>query len=342
MLRFERTKKEKVFYTRACGIGMKSYPAFAVFTVFLFVLVSLVGTTVPLAVSSAAAPNTSSATCPGSSGPCPMGVADFGLNGGSTYSYTAVTFKSTVTFTALNIGAATKGALKNSISIQLNAVADNMFRNGKAGFYWTQDVPFVTQESGGKYLVYALDNIWDFNNGASMSGVTGNLKHDCSSSGIGTKQWFCFSKNQYTETLPFTVTMEMLVGIVNGHSAVEFEFGATGHPMVAFDEITFPGSAPSFPFYLVEYAHVPLATVLLTDAETVICGPGGGSTVHLLSISASFTEQYKATGGAAFKSVPHAYSEGRDTAETSSGVHMSASGTTGKASSGTDNSVQLW
>jgi hypothetical protein len=344
----ERAVPASLFYPFPKRFGaMKSNFPLALFSVSLFLLVSVFGVAAPVVAANAASPNSSYAACPGSSGPCPMGITDFGRTAsGATYSYTAVTFKSSVTFTSLNIGAVTlKGKTVGSgeMSIQLNTVAEHMYRNGVAGFYWTQDVPFVQQEAGGKYLVFALDNIWDFNNGASMKGVSGNLNHDCVKSGVGSPgQWFCQSKTSFTVSLPFTVNMEMLVGKVNGHSAVEFEFGVSGHSLVAFDEVTFPGTAPQFPLYLVGFFHVPLANILLTDAETVLCGPGGGTSVHLNSISASFNEQYQALSGSTFKTIPHAWSEGRDTAETSSGVHMGASGTTGLASSGSDNSVPLW
>lgn len=326
--------------------AVKLFSGLVLVAVVLTLLALLGAATVPAAVNSKAAlPNFGPATCPGSSGPCPMGVADFGVtSGGAEYSYTAVAFKSSVTFTTLHIGKSTVSTKFPEMSIQLNVVADNMYFSGAAGFYWTQDVPFVTQEGTDKFVVTAVDNIWNFETGASMKGVTGNLESDCSTFGIGKPggQYYCESKQAFTVSLPFTVTMEMLVGIYNGHSAAEFEFGVSGHAMVAYDLVTFPGSAPKFPFYLVEYASAPLSSVLLLDAETVLCGPGGGSSVKILAISATIAEQYEASAKAVFTSVPHAWSEGRDTAETSSGVHMSHSGKTGVAKSGTDNSVELW
>jgi Thermopsin len=308
-------------------------------------LIPMGAVAIPSAVGSVAPSlNFGPASCPGSSGPCPMGVADYGITpSDGKYSYTAVTFKSTVTFTKLDIGKSTVSTKYPEMSIQLNAVADNMYFKGHAGFYWTQDVPFVIQEGSNKFVVTAVDNIWNFETGASMKGVSGNHEGDCATSGVGSPgQYYCEAKNAYTVSLPFTVTMEMLVGISSGHSAVEFEFGVTGHAVVAYDLVTFPGSAPQYPFYLVEYASPPYSSVLLLDAETVLCGPGGGSSVKILAIAATFQEEYKASGGAKFTSIPHAWSEGHDTAETSSGVHMSHSGKTGVAKSGTDNSIALW
>lgn len=327
------------------GGPVKLFTALVQTLVVLALLLPLGAATLPTALNSlAATPNFSPAACPGSSGPCPMGVADFGVtSGGTKYSYTAVTFKSSVTFTKLDIGKSTVSTKFPEMSIQLNAVADNMYFKGSPGFYWTQDVPFVIQEASNKFVVTAVDNIWNFQTGASMKGVKGNLEGGCASSGIGSPgQYYCESKTSFTVSLPFTVTMEMLVGISSGHSAVEFEYEVSGHAMVAYDLVTFPGSAPKFPYYLVEDASAPLSNILLLDAETVLCGPGGGSSVKILAIAATFEEEYKATSSASFTSVPHAWSEGRDTAETSSGVHMSHSGKTGVAKTGTDNSVELW
>lgn len=332
------------------------------FAVGLFVLFSLVGAAYPVAIKSSAAvtsssfvPSSSSATCPSGAHPnCPMGVVDYGETPkGALYSYTAVSFLSSVTFTKLSIGASSIKGVSGEMSVQQNVIAENMFENGVAGYYWTQDVPFVTQQSGGKFAVSAVDNIWNFNSAsAKMGTVHGNLFGDCASSGIGSPggQWFCESKESYTTTLPFTVQMEMLVGEISsgtfkGSSAVEFCFtvlhGSTKVGSVCYDEVAFNGKASSFPLYIVDGA-ASAPNGLFLDAETVFCGPGGGSTVKITSIAASITEKYQATSGASFKTVPHAYSEGSDTAETVSNVHMGHSGTTGKASSGADNGAFLW
>ncbi len=73
-------------------------------------------------------------TC-SSSRTCPIGVADYGVNGGSTYSYKAKTFTSWANFTTLSIGASTihcAGKSSGCMTIQQNLVDYNVFEKGSA------------------------------------------------------------------------------------------------------------------------------------------------------------------------------------------------------------------
>ena len=82
---------------------------------------------------------------------------------------------------------------------------------------------------------------------------------------------------------------------------------------------------------------------LNNDAETVLCGPGGGSSVKITAIAASFTEGYIPSGSAVLTQVTHAWSAGSDTAETVSNVKMSSTVVEiGTAAAGADNNKQLW
>jgi hypothetical protein len=287
-----------------------------------------------------------------------MGVVDAGLtptNG--KYSYTAETFRSTVSVTKLNIGASSLKGVKGQMTIQLNAISYDMYSSGSPNTFWTQDVVSVKQEAGGKYAIQGVDNIWNFNAGGGSvpSSIAGNLNNDCASGmfGIGSPggQWFCFSKQVFVTTLPFTITLEMGVGVLTsgphaGSSGVIFAFGvkhgSTVLGSVSFDEVAFAGPAGATPFYLVQDSNAPIGAPIVNDAETVFCGPGGGSSVAILAIAAHITEDYQAKFGGKFVSVPHAFSEGRDTAETASGVAMTALGKTGDATHGTDSFVSLW
>ena len=282
-----------------------------------------------------------------------MGVVDAGLTPTNVkYSYTAETFRSTITVTKLNIGASTLKGVKGQMTIQLNAISYDMYSGGSPNTFWTQDVVSVIQEAGGKYAIQGVDNIWNFNAGGGSvpSSIAGNLLNDCKTSGHPT-QWFCFSKQIFVTTLPFTITLEMGVGVLQsgphaGSSGVDFAFGvkhgSTVLGSVTYDQVAFAGPAGATPFYLVQDSLAPIGAPIVNDAETVFCGPGGGSSVAITAIAAHITEDYAATFGGKFVSVPHAFSEGRDTAETVSGVAMTALGKTGDASHGTDSFVSLW
>ena len=58
-----------------------------------------------------------------------------------------------------------------------------------------------------------------------------------------------------------------------------------------YDEVAFSGKSATKPYFFVSGTGTnPYG--LNNDAETVLCGPGEGSTVKITSIAASFTEAY--------------------------------------------------
>ncbi len=281
--------------------------------------------------------------------PCPMGVVDYGVNGNSHYSYTSIEFKSWANFTTLNIGLATKGLPNHHMTVQQNTVDYKVYENGIPGEYWTQDVPTIAQSSG-SFKIGAEDNIWNFSSPSARMGGTifGNLNSDCSLHGGQPTFYFCVAKQSFTTTLPFEIQMVVLTGKVTsgphaGNSAVEFEFAVYHSGSLlgshAYDLVAFNGKAAAFPKFLVG-GNNPLG--LNNDYETVLCGPGGGSSVHIISISAKISEFYAPTKFGSYKVIPHAWSAGSDTAETVSGVHVTGSGQTGVASGGADNNNQIF
>jgi hypothetical protein len=286
--------------------------------------------------------------------PCPMGPTDYGINGKNTYTYTASAFESWANFTKLNIGNCNESKCNHQMTIQQNTVGYNVFEQGKKGGdngeYWIQDVPYITQ-SGGSYKIQLLDNIWNFSSSTSQLGGTlfGNLLGDCKQGGGQPTFYYCLGKGSITTTLPFE--LEMLVttsvltsGIHSGSSYVTFEIqvfhsgalvgGAT------FDEVAFNGKATTNPAFKVGGMN-PLG--LYNDAEVVLCGPGGGSSVNVVQVKAKMYTFYLPVGSTTWTLIPHAWSAGTDTAETVSGVHLAAgSGMVGVAASGVPNNNQLW
>ena len=315
-------------------------------------------------------PNIGFYTC-SSTSPCPMGVADYGNNAGSTYSYKASEFVSWANFTTLSIGTSPIGCIGSQsqcMTIQQNLVGYNVMEKAiKAGAspstspdkkatisgeYWPQDVPFVAQ-SGSNFYINELDNIWNFSSSsAEMNApIYPNLLGQCAQHGGQPQYYFCLGKATIQTTLPFEVQIVLTTGILSsgtytGHSYFEFGIWVYHSGTLVgggnFDEVAFTAKAKSAPYFYVSGGQKnPLG--LYNDAETVLCGPGGGSSVKITSVGASLTEQYIPLSGGSLTTIAHAWSAGTDTAETVSNVAMSSSVVgVGTASSGADNNVQLW
>jgi hypothetical protein len=281
--------------------------------------------------------------------PCPMGIADYGDNGASTYHYTAVEFKSWVNFTALNIGTGIHQP-NHQMTIQQNTIDYSVYENGHAGEYWIQDVPQINQ-NGNSYKIFAEDNIWNFSSSNAVLGgkIYGNGESDCSSYAQEHDFYYCYSKQTFTTTLPFEVELVVLTGKdpSGSHasaSVVQFEYGVyhagVSLGFYAYDWVDFSGVAPAYPAFHVGGFN---PGGYWNDAATIL-GGDSSSSVKIVSISATFSEFYAPSSYNSYVPIPHAYSDGHDTAETVYGVHMtgSASNHEAIASSGADNGVQLF
>lgn len=301
--------------------------------------------------SSNPAPNIGSYTC-SKTNSCPMGIADYGVNHKTDYTYYASVFESWANFTKLSI------ASPSAISIQQNLVSFNTTSGKTVGEYWPQNVPFVTQD-GSTYTINEVDNIWNFsyssicenyptNNDGCMVNMAGNLLGQCSSFGGAPEYYYCESSQQFSTTLPFEIFMNTTIfvmpsGSYAGHAAVEFGIWVYHKGKLVngewYDLVAWSGKTSLTPVIKVGGMN-PLG--LYNDAETVLCGPGGGSRATITAIKATLSEAYMAPGSSTLITIPHAWSAGTDTAETVLGVHMTASSETGIASSGADNNKQLW
>lgn len=286
--------------------------------------------------------------------PCPMGVADYGVNGISSYSYQASEFVSWANFTKLKISGS------KQMTVQQNTVAYGVYEKGKgkpiSGEYWIQDVPLITQ-TGTSYNIALENNIWNFSSSSAQMGgvIYGNQLGDCSQTGGQPTYYYCVGAQSFTTTLPFSIKMIVTTtvltsGVHSGSSAVTFTIKVFhGSKLVGgaeFDEVAFNGAAKNgaHPWYQVGGTN-PFR--LYNDAETVLCGPGGGSSAAISKIKSTMSELYIPLGSSTLTPIPHAWSAGTDTAETVSGVNLGAGTTTsgineGVAKSGTDNNVQLW
>ncbi len=181
-----------------------------------------------------------------------------------------------------------------------------------------------------------------------MVNMAGNLLGRCSSFGGSPDYYYCQSSQQFTTTLPFEVFMNTTIfvlssGTYKGHTAVEFGIWVYHAGKLVkgewYDLVAFSGKARTTPVIKVGGRN-PLG--LFNDAETVLCGPGGGSSATITKINATLSEAYFAPHSSTLVPIPHAWSAGTDTAETVLGVHMTSSNEIGIASHGADNNNQLW
>jgi Thermopsin len=298
-----------------------------------------------------------------STAPCPVGIADYGVNKASKYSYHAVTFDSWANFTKLGIGTSPigigcLGSQSECMTIQQNLVDYSVFEKSAkstSGEYWAQDVPFIAQ-SRTIFTINQLDNIWNMSSPTAQMGgiIYRNLLGNCVNKNKMDGQpqyYYCQGKLTIKTTLPFEILMTTTTGVLasgshSGSSYIKFGIWVYHSGKLVggsfFDEVAFNGPAASNPYFFVSGSGKnPYG--LFNDAETVLCGPGGGSSVKITKIAASFTEAYILSGSTTLTRVTHSWSAGADTAETVSNVKMSSTVVgIGTAVAGADNNNQLW
>jgi hypothetical protein len=318
--------------------------------------------------------------------PCPTGVTDYGVTpAGKSYSYNATTMGAFADISVFKIGAATGGGCIDANAVSCMTFQENTIVNGieiknQKGQYWAQDVPEVALDGkcsapcvSNDYSVTWEDNIWNFSSGSSIlnsAHMTGNLNGACSTSGVfksGTQDYYaCVGPTDYGLTLPFTIWAMTGTGpnankfyggcSTTKSSCIQFWgaiFEGNTEPFSGwFDQVDF--SAGSLgggdPVFHIANAPSPYGTPY--DAEWVMGGPGGGSSVKMTSTDAILQSEYNTGAGSTSSSpgtwnnVQHAWSSGDDTAETAtnvvmvgySGIRYLASAAKGTANPGTS----LW
>ena len=284
--------------------------------------------------------------------PCPMGVTDFGTNKGTTYNYKATTFQSWANFTALSLPTSPIGCINPSASKVhdrpakprgLQRLREGLGKADRGRVTRVQDVPVIAQVSGG-YIINQLDNIWNFSKSGSqpttMNGaIFPNLVSKCAQFGIeqsgADTLYLCEGNLQFSVTLPFEIRMTTTSGVLGsgthkGSSYVELGiFVYHSGKLVGgdnFDEVAFNGAASSNPYYFVNGKGVnPFGTAI--DAETVLCGPGGGSTIAISSVKATLSESYTPLGSNALhKDFPRVVRGVRHRGNCLQGVHVEHGG----------------
>jgi hypothetical protein len=247
------------------------------------------------------------------------------------------------------------------ITIQQNLVASKVNVGNSVGSYWTQNVPEVAYDQScsspcvsGTYSVTWLDNVWNFSYASicatgtagghgclNPSNIKGDLSSQCASSGIPTSgglayaYYYCVGPTVYNLTPPFTV--QAFTGLNTGgpsctssstKTCVTYYGAITSGPSVLYgayyDAVSFAAGSlgAGSPYYSVANKNTPLG--LPSDYEWVVGGPGGGS-VGSLNTHGNLQSFYCNTGCSGittYHSITHAWSSGRDTAETVKGVYV--------------------
>lgn len=234
---------------------------------------------------------------------------------------------------------------------QLNTVLSNVtvFNNSGAGVYWTQD---VIEYSPSLQLLYIVDNVWNFSavNAAEPASTfysTGNMPGQNGFNGTATGSYYYdFFALPIALPVPFTVdlwTNASLVpytgmyGNTNWNSAVTFGIEIPGVYASNYDRVQFNSTAnatalPS-PQFQVSGKYCtpafPSPYCLPYDAEMILGGPGGGSSINFYGFNGTMTLSYIPIGGSAYTYAPYALNTGWDTGETAVGIaeHWTTAGT---------------
>lgn len=282
--------------------------------------------------------------------PAPMGLGDFGLNGGGSYVNYTPSFDGQFTLSAYNATAGglyedtgayywdglspNQGVSPYQSGVQLNTVMTNVSIPGSTtAAFWTQNV--IDFQQGQLTFV---DNVWNFsalalNLGTIYSGngsvVPGNFYYD-----LGPK---------IPLTFPIAVNLYNNASVVNGRTQVTFGYaiGESGHVYHGvYDTVVFNSISAPLPadFMVNGNTATPIGT--LYDAELVFTGPGGGSNAVINAINGTLNLWEKK--GGSYMGTPAAFDYGADTGETAVGVATTWRGTTASVDTGPSLLYGLW
>ncbi|MCY0852058.1 MAG: thermopsin, partial [Thermoplasma acidophilum] len=261
--------------------------------------------------------------------PAPMGIGDIGLKyvNGQTVPYemnftsteASVTVNNLSDFYLLNDG-------PHSVTIQLNSVLTNVSILGNSSYsFWTQNVVFYSART---HQLTFIDNVWNFSSPAFN--MTPNALH-----GNGTLVPYVYYYDEgptFNVTYPFTVDLYLNSSVINGNTAVYFNYTVFSSGMVysgSYDTVIFnstygqPGYTAPKPEYQIDGYGYDATGYLINDAEVMIGGPGGGSTTSVYSINATMHLYYLNSTTGTYQTVPSAFDIAADTGETSEGVAVS-------------------
>jgi DNA-binding beta-propeller fold protein YncE len=287
---------------------------------------------------------------------CPMGVADYGIDGQQTYSYTTKEFEAVTTFQSpFSIGVSSSSIYNHEASDQLNVMAYGVATSIPDGVYWTQNVLSLNQSSRCPNTCYQFTSeFFNVTRPGSDVDYTDTFASTCVKNG-GTPidledTFYCTTPWRSGLTFPLTVKIIVITGTETSgkfkdENYMSFEYmlsdGPQKNKLIEFDHWDFnnllSGSKiKGDPHFLV--SGNPMTTPwfsattrcgtgtsgsyacpLLNDAENVIAGFGGLANVNFSSVNAKMQLLYMK--GSKLDFVPHAFSAGTDTGENAINVY---------------------
>lgn len=291
--------------------------------------------------------------------PAPMGIGDFGVNNETGTPVPTVldtqSWESTINLNSANVMYLDSDG-PDTFGGQLNTVVGNVtVWNTPGGVYWIQDVFFYEPSTG---LFLMLDNIWNFTSVAgcepasTFAAYGGYAGQGGTAACPGGTYYYDEIEVPVAVPMPFTLHMWTNSSITNFTAGqlpsspkmedptVNFGYqllvggvnisGASNWDTVLFNSTETPTPVIfHMPLFQVNGAHLTPNNFLLYDAEMMLGGPGGGSTVSFNAINATMSlESYDATTHN-FVNVPTAWDVGTDTGETAEGIaeHYTSQGT---------------
>jgi len=275
--------------------------------------------------------------------PAPMGIGTYGVMNttGTPVAYSletsswmgSITFNSFNNFLLANDGAYSTNGAQNTFGVQLNAVTNNStVRTSSIYSFWTQNVLYFNFPAPG-YLTF-LDNVWNFSSPAVYLSP-GTIFSGNGSYVPSVGYYYDFSQ-PFAYTFPLTVQLYLNSSITNnattgyGYTTVRFGYlvlnAKTGmseesgvYDTVLFNSTTKIGHVPASP-YLVDGSRVTPTGFIPWDAEIMVGGPGGGTTVSFYGISGSASLKYWKAGTSSYVNARDAWDQGSETGETSEGI----------------------
>ena len=176
---------------------------------------------------------------------CPEGIADYGVDGDQTYTYTTTRFESTTTFQSLSIGASSIAKYDHEASDQLNVMTYGIATSIANGVYWTQDVLSLNQSgacSVGTCFQLTSEIFNETLPGSAIS-YKGAFTHTCSNQGVaghvtkGLETYYCDTRWEQGLTFPLTVKLLVETGI---ESSGKFDL----QPFISFQYKLSTGPSP--------------------------------------------------------------------------------------------------
>jgi thermopsin len=267
--------------------------------------------------------------------PAPVGVADIGIHNvsGTLRGYTLYTASAEGTIT-LNNASSTyiDGDGADMFGIQMNTVLTNVTIAGKSTYqFWTQNFVSYTPSSG--WLAFG-DNVWNF---STLSGYfpTSSLYAYGPNGSLFAPIFYYAVGPSFTIHYPFTITFYNNATLINGRSAVYFNYTLSNATMsrsgsfdfVIFNSVTptYPGPAPAPEFQVNGKFYDPIG--LINDIELDVVGNDDGDTTVFTAVNATLSIAAWNTSKDQFVPAQSAYNCGDDTGETSTGLAVFWNGT---------------